>query len=317
MKAILVTAFGGPDVLSYADVADPTPGPGEMLIRVRASGVNPVDTYVRSGAYGAFAGKPPFIAGTELAGEVVEGPREGERVYAAQTAGLRNTGAHAELAVVKHAWTIPEHLSFEEAAAIPVAYGTAYRALVDRGGMKAGDVVLIHGASGGVGQAATQVARALGATVIGTASTDAGKAAATDAGANHVFDHSQPGYLEQVRTASARGIDLVIEMLANVNLDHDLDLLSPGGRVVIVGSRGRVEIDPRKTMGKETDIRGMTLWGGGDDGLDRAFKAVNDLFASRRLWPAVAQTFKLADAALAQKRVMESGSTGKLVLVHA
>lgn len=318
MKAIVIHQFGGPDVLKLQDVPDPIGGDGLLLVRVRAVGVNPAETYVRDGKYPALPSLP-FIPGTELAGEVAEGPRKGERVFALGTAGPRMTGTYAELAVVRdqQAHSLPEHLSFEQGAAVPVAYGTAWRALHDRGAVVAGQTVLVHGASGGVGSAVVQLATAAGATVIGTASTDAGRAAVIEDGASLVVNHREDGYREQIRAfTDGRGVDLIIEMLANVNLDPDLDLLAPGGTVVVVGNRGRTELDPRKTMATELNIRGMTLWGAGEAAFPRIFAGIGALLARRAITPRVARSFPLAQAAEAQRAVMaEAGRSGKIVLV--
>jgi NADPH2:quinone reductase len=317
MKAIRVHQFGDSSVLKYEDVPDPPPpADGQQLVRVRAVGVNPVDAYVRSGTY---ALKPalPYVPGTELAGEVIEGTMKGQRVFALGTVGPRMTGCYAELALVPTAFAIPlpKHLSFGQGAAIPVAYGTAYRALVDRANVKPGEVVLVHGASGGVGTAAVQLASSLGATVIGTASSEKGREIVRQCGATHVFNHRDANYLNGIRqTLSGRSVDVVIEMLANVNLDADLDLLAPGGRVVVVGSRGRIEIDPRKTMGKESLVTGVMLWGGGDAALYRAYAAIGALLARKAIEPIVAAEIPLSDASKAHDLVMSDGSYGKVVL---
>lgn len=317
MKAIRVHAFGGPENLKFEDVPDPHVPDGAMLVRVGAVGVNPVDVYVRSGTYGAVV-EPPYIPGIELAGEVVEGPGRGRRVFALGTIGPRHTGCYASLAVVRQqdAFDLPEHLSFAQGAAVPVTYGTAYRALFDRANAKPGETVLIHGASGGVGTAAVQLASAHGCVVIGTASSDAGRTVVRSCGASHVFNHRNAGYMEQVRAATAgRGVDVIIEMLANVNLDNDLDLLAPGGRVVVVGNRGRIEIDPRKTMGKESSVTGVMLWGGGEAALRRAYAAIAAGLRVRSLVPIVGAELPLAEAAKAQELVMQDGKVGKVVLI--
>lgn len=316
MKAIRIHQFGGPDVLTLEDVPNPVAKDGELLIRVRAAGVNPVDTYVRKGTY---AIKPdlPYTPGGELAGEIVDGPRKGERIFAHGTAGPRLTGACAELAVVREAdaYRLPDHLSFAQGAAIPVAFGTAWRALFDQGHLQAGQSVLIHGASGGVGTAAAQIASVYGAIVIGTASTPAGQQLVRECGASHVFNHRDVAYQDQIKAAThGKGVDLIIEMLANVNLDHDLDLLAPGGSVVIVGSRGRIEIDPRKTMAKESNITGMTFWGGGEAALRRAFAGLTALLDRKAITPFVGSEFALRDVAVAHERVMQDGSAGKIVV---
>ena len=318
MKAIIVRAFGGPEVLKLEDVPDPVGGDGLLLIKVRAIGVNPAETYVRDGKYPALPDLP-FIPGTELSGEVAEGPRTGERVFALGTAGPMMTGTYAELAVVRaaSAWPLPDHLSFEQGAAVPVAFGTAWRALHDRGELAAGETVLIHGASGGVGSAAVQLATAAGATVIGSASTKEGREAVKADGARLIVDHRDADYRNAIRSfVGERGVNLIVEMLANVNLDHDLDLLAKRGRVVVVGNRGRIEIDPRKAMTSELDIRGTTLWGGGPEALASAFAGISALLARRSIEPRVARTFPLAQAADAQRAVMsDAGRSGKIVLV--
>jgi NADPH2:quinone reductase len=316
MKAIRIHEFGGPDVLRYEDVPDPIAHEGEWLVRVRAVGVNPVDTYVRSGTYGA-AIALPYIPGTEISGEIVEGPAAGRRVFCLGTSGPRHTGCYAELATVKpsDAYELPAHLSFEQGAAVPVAYATAYRGLFERGSLQPGQTVLIHGASGGVGAAAVQLASACGAIVLGTASSEVGREQVKRDGAAAVFDHKSPDYMNDIaRHTAGRGVDLVLEMLASTNLDRDLDLLAQGGRVVIVGSRGRIEIDPRKTMARETSVTGVMLWSGGDASLRRAFAAIEAGLANRSLRPVVGDVFDLKDAAKAHERIMQNASRGKVVL---
>ena len=315
MKAVRVHAFGGPDVLRVESIADPVATDSQVLVQVAASGVNPVDTYIRAGTYPMLPALP-YTPGVEFAGTIVDGPRAGERVMGLSIPNATN--ANAEWVAVPSARAIrfPDRLSFAEAATMPVAFATAYRALVSRGGVKPNELVLVHGASGGVGQAAVQMARASGATVIGTASTEIGRQAVLAAGAAHAFDHRDPHYRDAMKRSLGQGFDLIIEMLANVNLDHDLDLLAPGGRVVIVGSRGRIEIDPRKTMGQEKSIIGMTMWGGGEAGMASAFEAFGAMLERQAIWPLDAVRLPFADAARAHTLVMTSGrDTAKVLLV--
>jgi NADPH2:quinone reductase len=253
MKAIVVRAFGEPDVMKLEDVPDPSAAPGQIVVRVHAVGVNPVDAYIRTGTY---ARKPslPYTPGTDIAGIVervgtnVTRVAVGDRVYAHAA-----VGGCAERALCDdwQAHPLPERVSFAQGAALGVPYGTAWRALFIKARGKAGDVVLVHGASGGVGTAAVQMARAHGLVVIGTAGTPEGLTLVAAQGAHHVLNHREPDYLRQVMTLTdGRGADVVLEMLANVNLDRDLEVLAFGGRVVVIGNRGRVEIDPRKAMGR-------------------------------------------------------------------
>ena len=142
-----------------------------------------------------------------------------------------------------------------------VPYGTAYRALFQRGHAQAGETVLVHGASGGVGVACVQFARAAGLTVIGTGGSEKGRALVAEQGAHHVVDHRAADYEKQIMSiVEGRGVNLVMEMLANVNLAKDLTMLAPGGRVVVIGNRGSIEINPREAMAREAAILGLILF---------------------------------------------------------
>lgn len=319
MKAIRVTQFGGPEVMKLEDVPDPRPSAEEVVVRVHAAGVNPVDSYIRAGTY---AVKPslPYTPGSDAAGVVdavgagVTSVKKGDRVYMAGTV----TGAYAELALSKPSSVhpLPERLSFDQGAAVGIPYGTAYRALFIRGRALPGESVLVHGASGGVGIAAVQLARAAGLTVIGTAGSDRGRKLVADEGAHHVLDHHAPDYLNQLRSLTAgRGVDLIIEMLANVNLGSDLTTLARRGRVVVVGSRGSVEINPRDTMGRDASILGMTLMNASPDELASIHSALGAGFENGTLRPVVGQRVALSEAPRAHQAVMEPGSYGKIVLV--
>ena len=318
MKAIRAHEFGGPGVMKLEEIPAPVPGDGQVLIRVRAVGVNPVDTYILSGSY---ARKPqlPYTPGTDVGGVVdALGPGAsrftvGERVYAHAA-----PGGYAELVAVDE-WQVhplPDAVSFAQGAALGVPYATAWRALFIRARARAGETVLVHGASGGVGTAAVQLARSHGLTVIGTAGTERGVTLAREAGARHVLDHRAPEYLNQIMPLTGgKGVDVIVEMLANVNLDRDLDVLAFGGRVVVVGNRGRVEIDARKTMGKDAAILGMTLFNATREEFREIHAGLVAGLANGTLRPAVGQEFPLADAAKAHEAVMTPGAYGKIVLV--
>jgi len=318
MKAIVVREFGGPDVMRLEDVPSPAPGPGQIAIRVRAVGVNPVDTYIRSGTY---ARKPalPYTPGTDIAGTVaslgtgVTRMAIGDQVYAHAV-----VGGYAEMAVCEEwqAHPLPARISFPQGAALGVPYATAWRALFLRAQGKPGDIVLVNGGSGGVGTAAIQIARAHGLRVIATAGTPEGAALVAGLGAHHVLNHREPGYLLQVPALTGgHGVDVVLEMLANVNLDQDLDVLALGGRVVVIGNRGRVEIDPRKAMGKDAAILGMTLFNATGAELLEIHAGLGAGLANGALTPVVAREMPLSDAIKAHQAVMESGALGKIVLV--
>ena len=319
MKAIRVDQFGEPDVLRLVELPAPQPTVGQVLVRVHAIGVNPVETYTRSGNY---ARKPalPYTPGSDAAGivEAVGGEvtafKLGDRVY---TAGSL-TGSYAEFTLcdVSQVHPLPDNVSFAQGAAIGVPYATAYRALIQRGQARSGESVLIHGASGGVGIAGVQLARAHGLKVLGTASTEAGRQLVMQQGAHQVFDHGAADFPGKIlRATGNRGVDMILEMLANQNLAKDLTLLAPGGRVVVIGSRGRVEIDPRETMVRESDIRGMVLYNTPPAELKQIHTALIEGLKNGSLRPVIAREFALAEAAQAHIAVMQSGAGGKIVLV--
>ena len=318
MKAIRVSEFGGPDVLRLEEIADLVPGPGQVRVRIKAVGVNPVDVYIHSGSYGQ---RPlPYTPGSDAAGTIealgdgVSGLTIGQRVYTAGTL----TGAYAEKALCRPSQVrpLPDRLTFAQGAAIHVPYYTAYYSLHLRAGAKPGETALVHGASGGVGLAATQIARAAGLTVIGTAGSDRGKAAVLEAGANYVLDHTEKDYLEEAKTLTGgRGPDVILEMLANVNLAKDLAVIAQNGRVVIIGSRGPIEIDPRLTMQRNSNILGMSLMNATEAETAQLHAALGAGFANGTLAPIIAREFPLAEAPAAHKAIMEPGAFGKIVLV--
>src|SRR5262250_3351257 len=238
MKAIRIHTFGEPEVMQLEEVPDPQPGPGQVVVRVHAVGVNPVETYIRSGIYP----KPPtpYTPGNDGAGVIaaigpdVQGIAVGDRVYIAGS----NSGTYAELSVcsAKRVYPLPEPASFTHGAAINVPYGTAYHALFQRAHGVASESVLVHGASGGVGIAAVQLARAAGMTVIGTAGSDKGRELVRKEGAHRVLDHNAADFSEQLTSVTGgRGADVIVEMLANKNLAKDLQLVAMNGKVIIVG----------------------------------------------------------------------------------
>ncbi len=321
MRAIRVQAFGGPEQLTLADVPTPEPGVGQVRVRVHAAGVNPVDTYVRAGTY---ARKPalPFTPGTDAAGIVeavgpeVRGVAAGERVYVAALLAAHHTGTYAECVVCDAAAVhpLPAAVSFAAGAAVGVPYLTAYRALFQRARLRAGERVLVHGASGGVGIAAVQLARAAGAVVVGTAGTEAGRELVRSEGAQVVADHTADGYLDRIAAATG-GVDVVVEMLANVNLERDLDLLAPRGRVVIVGNRGTLTFNPRAAMVKEADVLGTMLWNATPEENASAHAGVVAGLESGVLRPVVGRQLPLASAAQAHQDVLAPGAHGKIVLL--
>jgi NADPH2:quinone reductase len=324
MKAIRVQQFGGPEVLQIADVANLQPGPGQVVVRVRVAGVNPAETYIRAGVY-AVLPPLPYTPGTDAAGTVdavgagVTHVEAGDRVWVfAQSSTNGATGSYADqmLCAAEHVHPLPDRLSFAQGAAIGVPYITAWRALVLQTRARPGESVLVHGASGGVGIAAVQIARAGGQTVIGTAGSERGMAAVHEQGAHHVFDHKTNTYRDEiVKATGGTGVDAIVEMAAHVNLNHDFGLLARHGRVAIVGSRGPLEFNPRGIMSKEATVRGGTLWAMSPTDLRMAVAALHAGFENGTLTPVVAAEIPLAEAGRAHERVMAGGAHGKVVLV--
>jgi|SRR5579884_1059184 len=320
MKAIVVHEFGGPEVLKFEEIPTPKPGPGQVLARIHAAGVNPADTYVRTGNY---AVKPllPYTPGTdgagviETAGEGVTKIRPGDRVYVARS--VSGTYAEYALALESQVHKLPDRISFSQGAGIYVPYGTAYHALYHHAKARAGETVLVHGASGGVGIASVQMARAMGLTVFGTAGTPKGLELARKEGAHEVFDHSKPGYQEQIlKTTHGRGVNLILEMLANVNLGHDLKLLATNGRVIVIGSRGDVTITPRDLMGRRGAVLAFTLWGLTEQEAAELHPGLYAGLENGTLRPVVGKELPLKDAKQAHIDVMvPSGAYGKIVLL--
>ncbi len=328
MKAIRAHQFGGPENLKVEEIDDPVAGPGEMVIDVKAAGVNPSDVYMLSGSY-ALVPTLPYVPGYDAAGivsAVGEGVSDfapGDRVLTCPGIGKQEdkpdlgiTGCFAEKVVRRAADVrpLPNNVSFNDGAAIGVPFVTAHHALFLRGAGQAGETVFIHGASGAVGTAAIQLAKRAGLTVIGSAGGEKGLALVKDLGADLAVNHTTDGYIEQVREASNGGPQMIIEMLANVNLATDLDLVAKYGRVIIIGARAEISINPRVMMMKELDVRGLALF---NATRAQSEEIMDDLIAGLSdgsLAPIIGTEMPLDEAAAAYARVMEPGAYGKLVL---
>jgi NADPH2:quinone reductase len=320
MRAIRVHEAGPPSVMRLEEVPEETPGADQVFVDIHAVGINPVDTYIRSGNYSKLP-HYPYTPGNDGAGVVravgqsVRNVSVGDRVYLVGT-GL-GLGAYAESVVfpAHSVAPIPVNVSYAQAAAINVPYATAHRALFERARLRGGETVLVHGGSGGVGIAAIQLAAAAGARVIATAGSARGIALVAEHGAQYAFDHTRERYEDEIRRAVPEGVDVVIENLANVNLDRDLELIKPLGRVVIVGSRGRVEINPRSILQKDAQVSGMALWNASLNDLASIHASLFAGLSRRVLRPVVGREFALADAAAAHEAVLAPGAYGKIVLI--
>jgi len=320
MKAIRVHQFGDPEVMQFEDIAGLKPAPDEILIEVKAAGVNPVDAYIRTGQY---AVKPflPYTPGMDAAGIIkavglkITRWRPGNRVY---TFGSR-TGTYAQemLCAESQIFPLPWNVTFQQGACVGVPYATAYRAFVQKARVKAKQTVLIHGASGGVGIAAVQLAKHLKCVVLATAGSDQGRALAQQQGASFVFDHTKPNYRTDILQATGnRGIDVILELRADANLGHDFTLLASGGCIVIVGSRGEVMVNPRDLMTHEGVVMGMVLLNAPPEDIREIHRALGQGLANHSLKPIIDQEFPLQHAAEAHRKIMGSGgAAGKIVLI--
>ncbi len=311
MKAIIVRQYGEPEVMKLEEVSTPNVGTSQVLVRVKSAGVNPVDTYIRAGSYAA---KPnlPYTPGkdasgiVEQIGENVTKLKVGDRVFTTDS----GSGTYAEFVVCdeNHIQKLPENISFNQGAGIFVPYATAYRALFQKAKVSKGETVLIHGASGGVGIAAIQFAKNAGLKVIGTASSEKGLELIKEQGCDVALNHSEQNYLDGISA------DVIIEMLANVNLVKDFDALKMFGRIVVVGNRGSLDFNPRLTMGKDATIYGLALFNYSKEDEAEIKEEIFRGLAESYLIPIVGKTFKLAEAAKAHREVIESKAFGKIIL---
>jgi NADPH2:quinone reductase len=319
MKAIRVHQFGGPEQLKYEHVPDPIPQRGEVLVKIHAAGVNPFETYMRTGTY-AIKPQLPYTPGADGAGVIlavgdgISDFKKGDRVY---IAGLV-AGTYAEQTACSTALVhpLPQNVSFEQGAAVGVPYTTAYRALFQKAHALPGEIVLVHGASGGVGIAAVQLARAAGATVIGTAGSEKGRELVKNNGAHHALDHNDPEMPQKLKQLTAdQGVDVILEMLANKNLAEDLAMIGRAGRIVVIGNRGTIEINPRDAMAKDAAILGMVLFNTPEIDMARIHAAVIAALQNGTARPVVGERFPLAEAARAHEAVLAGNSHGRIVLI--
>ena len=319
MKAIVVHEYGEPEVMKLDDAPVPEPGAGQVLVKIEAAGVNPVDTYLRTGIH-AHAPELPYTPGKDGAGVVekvgsgVTSIKSGDRVYIAGC--ISGTYAEYSLCGEKHVGKLPDNVSFEKGAGVWTPYATSYRALFQKAQARSGETILIHGASGGVGIAAVQWAKDAGLKVIGTASSDEGKQLASQQGADAVFDHTDEDHFGEIREyTGGKGVDIIVEMLANVNLERDFESLAMFGRIVVVGNRGSLQFTPRLVMTKDATIYGMSLFNAPPDKLAEIHTAVVDALTRGAVDPVIAESIPLAEAPRSHHQVIENKASGKIVLI--
>lgn len=311
----------GPEVLQVLKgIAVPKPSSREVLINVKAAGINPVDTYIRSGTY---ARKPPlpYTPGGDGAGIICEvGPevtkfKAGDRVWFYGSL----SGSYAEISLCSESKTfpLPESFDFEQGAGIGTPYLTAYRALFHSCHARAGESVLIHGASGGVGIAACQLADRAGLRVLGTAGSDSGMELLMSIGVKEIFNHKSEGYTKEIMAATfGQGVDVIVEMLANVNLGRDLQMLKRNGRIGVVGSRGTIEVNPRDLMSREGSVHGVMLAGSSQEEIDENVAFITRGLEQKSLLPVIGKKYTMEEVSIAHEEIIENnGARGKTVLL--
>jgi len=323
MRAIRFHELGGPEVLRYEEAPDPSPGPGEVLVRVRAAGVNYADTMFREGRY-FLRPQFPAIPGLETAGEVAalgEGVTEfavGDRVMGP----LANAGGYAELAVAPahHLSKVPANVSWVEAAAVPVAAVTADQVLHVAGRLQPGESVVVHAAAGGVGTLMVQMAKLAGARVIATASTEEKRQLALSLGADVAVDYTQADWPQQVRAATnGRGADVIAEMVGGEVFSQSWACLAPWGRLVCFGMAGgqMPSLNPIMLMPQNQSVVGYYV----TTAMDRpelmrpTYDRIYSALSAGRLRVIVGETAPLSQAADVHRRLRGRQTTGKLVLL--
>ena len=322
MKAIRINQFGTSENLVVEQTEIQGPAENEVLINLYAAGVNPSDVYTSTGTY-AIKPKLPYTPGLDGAGIVEEVGKQvtnvkvGDRVFIASLPNGKATGAIAEKLVCESRFVhpIPTHISFEEGAALGIPALTAYRAVIGRANVKAGQTVFIHGASGAVGLQAVQIAKALGAKVIGTASRDSGKQLVKEAGADIVLDHITEQTIDAVlEQTDGKGPNVIIEFLANENLQTDLQMIAKQGVIVVVGNRGEININPRLIMQKECDVRGMVLFNVTAEEHQQLMQEVAKLLEKQQLKPVIGYSYSLEEASIAFDAVINGEHNGKVIV---
>lgn len=323
MKAMVCERFGGPEVLAERELADPaSPGPGEIQVRIEARGVQYVDVLMLAGKY-QFRPEPPFIPGGEAAGRVVAvGPDVTEFAVGDAVMSRHTLGACAEIGNAKAALCdkVPAGLTMAQAGVFRGAYSTAYHALLQRGRMQDGEWVLVHGAAGGIGIAAIQVAKAFGAKVIATASTEAKRQACLEEGADHAIDY-RGGFIDKVKELTGgRGVDIVYDPIGDKVAEDSLRCLAWCGRLLILGFLGG---GPTNIKSNYLLIKGIDAIGVRIGGLNEAnpalaianMKALAALAAEGKLRPRISHTYRLNQAAEALQAVIDRAVIGKAVLL--
>lgn len=323
MKAVQIDEFGGPEVLKVEEVKEPEPNENEVKVKLYAAGVNPADTYTISGNYGYNVPNLPYIPGNDGAGIIekvgpnVKNVAVGDRVFLSSFGANRHTGTYAEKLVIDadRVFPLSYKMTFNEGAALGIPAFTAYHALFNKAGINAGEFIMVHGASGAVGSLAVQMAKAIGAIVIGTSSTQHGRDSILDMGADYAIPHvTEENKDELLKITEEKGPDVIIEFLANKNLETDTKVAADNGRIVIVGSRDVIEITPRNLMTNEAIVTGMAFTNPSTGDLHEAHHGISAFVENGTLKPMIGDVHSLDEASQAHKNVMETSGNGRTLL---
>jgi putative PIG3 family NAD(P)H quinone oxidoreductase len=318
MKAAVIHEFGPEEVLRYEDAPDPTPGPGEVLVRVRAAAVNRGDLGRRMGTYPA-AVPLPLIIGWDIAGTVEAlGPGVRDFVPGQRVVARIPQGGYAELAVapVTQTVAIPDGVSFEQAAALPVAYLTAWFALHHQGALRPGEICLVQAAASGVGVAGIQIAKLMGARVLTTAGTEAKLALGRRLGADVTINYTTEDFAAVVmKETDGRGVDVVLESVGGDVLARSVAALAQGGRLVSVGnsSRQAAQVDLAAALRRRVSLFGFAL--AAEEGHNAALAELLDLVAAGTIEAVIERTFPLREAAAAHRHLAARDNMGKVLLI--
>lgn len=317
MKAIRVKEFGGPEVQKLEDVAELVPGKGQVVVKLYAAGVNPVDVGCRAGLFSWVS--LPFTPGFDGAGIITRvGPdvqtrKVGERVYTAFS--ISGTYAEEVLCTTEQVYPLPDNVSFAEGAGVFIPYGTAYRGLFQRCKVEAGETVLVHGASGGVGLATTQFAVAAGCTVIGSAGTETGRKLVLEQGAQYVVNHYDDEHFRQILDfTNGHGVDVIIEMVS-ANIKRDISILAKGGRIAVIGDRTPIEVDAEALTSRDGSILGTNIGNIPPATVTTLHAAIFQGLQNKTLRPIISQKLPLAEAGRAHDVLFKPETFGKIVLI--
>lgn len=324
MKAVQIKEFGGPEVLKTVELKEPFPNENEVKVKIYVTGLNPSEAYTITGTYGYNVPELPYVPGFDAAGVIeeigqgVEDFEKGDRVFLSAFSAKRNTGTYAEKVVIdaKSVFKLPDNISLKKGAGLGIPVFTAYKALFLKANIKAGEIILIHGASGAVGSVAVQMAKAIGAVVIGTSSTEEGRQTILDLGADFALDHITEENKEELLTITdGEGPNVIVEMLANANLETDMQIIRRHGRIIIVGSRDTIEVNPRNLMTNEAIVTGMTTTRPTEEEMKEMQHGVIALLKIGVIDPLIGNEFTLDEPVEAHKALMETSGNGRTVFI--